>query len=198
VAGDSVGAEGPQGGPATTGDGTGPRAAPGRPPRLPPIAPKRPGRRRVAIGIVVLVGVIFTLYVLSQVPAISHSYSLSVTTSCICPTSARDGGAARTVTVDGTEFVLRDSGVGWLDVPALSTVSGTWSVSNDTDVDVIFEYGPENYTNASGTSGSFQFSGPPSFDWVPGAEDWGAVSFDVLAPYPVNLTIVGTYTSPAL
>ncbi|MGP8072599.1 MAG: hypothetical protein ACLPZM_05670 [Thermoplasmata archaeon] len=90
-------------------------------------------------------------------------------------------------------------GESWLNVSALTAVSGTWSVSNDTPVSVIILYGTDSYTNSnSATQGSFNFSGPPPFEGEPGTGDWVNGWFVVISTYPVTITVQGSYASPLL
>jgi hypothetical protein len=159
---------------------------------------KRFYRRWLVIAVIVLVLSVSSLYVLSQDPVVSRRYSVSVVTTCICPAPVRVVSELGTHSLGGTQIVANDAGVGWLAVPPISAVSGTWSVSNNTDVLVMFLYGPQNYTNGSATSGTFHFSGPAPWGWPSASQSWGGVWFDILSPYPVMITISGTFTSPVL
>ena len=171
------------------------KAAPPSPSTV-PRARSRWRRPRVywLILAVVLLIAMPSYYVLTQDESRTTPYVLSVTTSCPRGVwSPQEPG----------EFTGACLYLGFLDLPSMSRLSGSYAASNSSPLWVVVGFLSANF-NSTASNGSFALDGTAPYSWAsaPWPFGWGdypaAAAITVESNYPITVTFQGEYSSPAL
>jgi hypothetical protein len=143
---------------------------------------------------VVLLVALPSWYVLTQDESRTTAYVLSVTTSCPNGVWSPPEPGEHT----GACFYL-----GFLDLPSVSKLSGTYVASNSSPLWVVVGFQSGSY-NSTASSGFFALSGTAPFTWAsaPQPIGWGdpptAAAITIVSNYPITVMFQGTYSSPLL
>lgn len=142
--------------------------------------------------VVVLLVALPSCYILSQDESRTTPYTISVTTSC--PRGVWSPPAPG-------ELTGACSYLGFLDLPSVSKLFGSYVASNSSPLWVVVGFRSGSY-NSTSSSGSFALVGTAPFTWAsaPWPIGWGdpptAAAITVVSNYPITVTFEGTYCSP--
>jgi hypothetical protein len=146
------------------------------------------------VAVVVLVAASSSYYVLTQDESKITAYVVSVTTNC--PNGVWSPPAPGEFT--GACFYL-----GFLDLPSMTKLSGTYVASNSSPLWVVIGLQDASYTS-NASRGYFALNGTAPYTWAsaPWPAGYGDVptsaAITVLSNYPITVTFQGTYSSPVL